>query len=112
MEDTRRPEGYTRCRRRVVEDGDGLHFEERIGVCKRRGVQRNEFDVVVDEDGEAATTVTIWPISSDDGEVAEERIFGRWAKLGFLNESYVNFVFLKIVFELHFLILDAVSIPL
>ena len=53
---------------------------------------------MVDED-DKTTTATIRPITTKNGEVTEEWVFGSRAKLRLLEASNLDIVFIKIAFE-------------
>ena len=78
--------------RRVVEDGDGDDFEKGIDVGDGGRVQRLKFDIMVDEDGDAAAPAAIRTISPAESEVGEGWIFVVGAKFGFLETGYLDIV--------------------
>ena len=99
-------------RRIVGGDGDGEDFEVWIAVGDRRGVQRGEFNVMVDEDGEAATATAIWSIPAKKRVVAEARVVVRGTEFRFLQASHPDIVFDKVGFKFAFGAVDGVDVEL
>ena len=74
---------------------DGLHFEMEIAVNNMVHIDRSEFDVMTDEDGEATTTTTSRPITAKKCISGKSRIRSLRTKFCLLDAGNFDVVFVE-----------------
>ena len=72
---------------------DSLDFNVEVVEMKAIDVNRNKFDVMTDENGEAATPTSTRTITTEKSISREARVLGRRPEFGFLNTGYFHVVF-------------------